>query len=116
MKGLDGIQGPIYAGTGCLFRRHALYGFDAPKNKKDSAKTTSNYLQKFCCCFGFGSRKIKKTKAKLDKKKNIKDDLKQRYSIENIESIEGKKYFGIFGSLSNICISCKCECQILRPK
>ncbi|XP_062205677.1 probable mixed-linked glucan synthase 7 [Phragmites australis] len=28
--GLDGIQGPIYVGTGCLFRRAALYGMDAP--------------------------------------------------------------------------------------
>uniref|UniRef100_A0A0D9WY72 Cellulose synthase n=1 Tax=Leersia perrieri TaxID=77586 RepID=A0A0D9WY72_9ORYZ len=26
MKGLDGIQGPIYVGTGCVFRRQALYG------------------------------------------------------------------------------------------
>ncbi|KAJ0806026.1 putative cellulose synthase (UDP-forming) [Helianthus annuus] len=24
MKGLDGIQGPIYVGTGCVFRRQAL--------------------------------------------------------------------------------------------
>jgi hypothetical protein len=29
MKGLDRIPGPIYAGTGCVFRRHALYGYDA---------------------------------------------------------------------------------------
>ncbi|KAL5231152.1 hypothetical protein ABZP36_029928 [Zizania latifolia] len=26
--GLDGLQGPIYVGTGCLFRRAALYGVD----------------------------------------------------------------------------------------
>ncbi|MCI21299.1 cellulose synthase A catalytic subunit 2, partial [Trifolium medium] len=24
MKGLDGLQGPIYVGTGCVFRRYAL--------------------------------------------------------------------------------------------
>ncbi|XP_052202125.1 probable cellulose synthase A catalytic subunit 3 [UDP-forming] [Diospyros lotus] len=34
MKGLDGIQGPIYVGTGCVFNRQALYGYDAPKTKK----------------------------------------------------------------------------------
>uniref|UniRef100_A0A0E0M6P6 Glycosyltransferase 2-like domain-containing protein n=1 Tax=Oryza punctata TaxID=4537 RepID=A0A0E0M6P6_ORYPU len=29
--GLDGVQGPIYVGTGCLFRRVALYGVDPPR-------------------------------------------------------------------------------------
>ncbi|KAF0930352.1 hypothetical protein E2562_032192 [Oryza meyeriana var. granulata] len=29
--GLDGLQGPIYVGTGCLFRRVALYGVDPPR-------------------------------------------------------------------------------------
>jgi len=28
--GLDGLQGPIYVGTGCVFRRAALYGVDPP--------------------------------------------------------------------------------------
>jgi mixed-linked glucan synthase len=28
--GLDGLQGPIYVGTGCMFRRAALYGVDPP--------------------------------------------------------------------------------------
>ncbi|KAF5772851.1 putative 1,4-beta-D-xylan synthase [Helianthus annuus] len=30
MRALDGIQGPFYVGTGCMFRRFALYGFDPP--------------------------------------------------------------------------------------
>ncbi|OEL15376.1 putative mixed-linked glucan synthase 7 [Dichanthelium oligosanthes] len=29
--GLDGLQGPIYVGTGCMFRRAALYGIDPPR-------------------------------------------------------------------------------------
>ncbi|CAO2164404.1 unnamed protein product [Urochloa humidicola] len=29
--GLDGLQGPIYVGTGCVFRRSALYGVDPPR-------------------------------------------------------------------------------------
>lgn len=38
MKCLDGIQGPICMGTGCVFRRQALYGFNAPgkKNKENN--------------------------------------------------------------------------------
>ncbi|XP_030462092.2 cellulose synthase A catalytic subunit 8 [UDP-forming] [Syzygium oleosum] len=30
MKGLDGIQGPVYVGTGCVFNRQALYGYSPP--------------------------------------------------------------------------------------
>ncbi|CAM8937870.1 unnamed protein product [Rhodiola kirilowii] len=34
MRALDGIQGPVYVGTGCMFRRFALYGFDPPQTEK----------------------------------------------------------------------------------
>ncbi|XP_058099447.1 cellulose synthase-like protein D4 [Magnolia sinica] len=34
MRALDGLQGPVYVGTGCLFRRFALYGFDPPRAKE----------------------------------------------------------------------------------
>ncbi|XP_022989294.1 cellulose synthase-like protein D4 [Cucurbita maxima] len=34
MRALDGIQGPVYVGTGCMFRRFALYGFDPPQPDK----------------------------------------------------------------------------------
>ncbi|GMH05343.1 hypothetical protein Nepgr_007183 [Nepenthes gracilis] len=30
MRALDGVQGPVYVGTGCMFKRFALYGFDPP--------------------------------------------------------------------------------------
>ncbi|KAG5053327.1 hypothetical protein JHK87_005525 [Glycine soja] len=36
MRALDGLQGPMYVGTGCMFRRFALYGFDPPFADKDS--------------------------------------------------------------------------------
>lgn len=34
MRALDGLMGPVYVGTGCLFRRIALYGFDPPRAKE----------------------------------------------------------------------------------
>ncbi|CAI9095293.1 OLC1v1031211C1 [Oldenlandia corymbosa var. corymbosa] len=44
MRALDGLQGPVYVGTGCLFRRTALYGFDPPRTK--------DYHPGCCsCCF-----------------------------------------------------------------
>ena len=73
MKGLDGIQGPIYVGTGCVFRRQALYGYDAPKSKKPPSRTC-NCWPKWCfCCCCCGNRKHKKktTKPKSEKKKRL---------------------------------------------
>ncbi|XP_068669723.1 cellulose synthase-like protein D3 [Aristolochia californica] len=48
MRALDGIQGPVYVGTGCLFRRVALYGFDPPRAKEDHPG---------CCSSCFSRRK-----------------------------------------------------------
>lgn len=36
LRCLDGIQGPVYIGSGCIFRRKALNGFDPPKASKRS--------------------------------------------------------------------------------
>ncbi|KAH6778389.1 cellulose synthase 5 [Perilla frutescens var. frutescens] len=40
MKCLDGIQGPICMGSGCVFRRYAFYGYGAPKSKRLSSLRT----------------------------------------------------------------------------
>ncbi|ONI01822.1 hypothetical protein PRUPE_6G161300 [Prunus persica] len=85
MKGLDGIQGPIYVGTGCVFRRQALYGYDAPTKKKPPSRTC-NCWPKWCCLW-CGSRKSKNAKSKKDKKKKSKqrEASKQIHALENIE-------------------------------
>ncbi|XP_054802031.1 cellulose synthase A catalytic subunit 8 [UDP-forming] [Prosopis cineraria] len=44
MKGLDGIQGPVYVGTGCVFNRQALYGY-SPPSMPNLPKSSS-----YCCC------------------------------------------------------------------
>jgi cellulose synthase A len=54
MKGLDGIQGPVYVGTGCVFRRQALYGYKPPKGPKRPKMVTCD------CCPCFGRRKKNK--------------------------------------------------------
>ncbi|KAF6163477.1 hypothetical protein GIB67_029326 [Kingdonia uniflora] len=38
LKGLDGIQGPLCFGTGCIFSRKALYGYDPPSKLKHYRK------------------------------------------------------------------------------
>ncbi|KAF3541591.1 hypothetical protein F2Q69_00018949 [Brassica cretica] len=46
--GLDGIQGPVYVGTGCVFKRQALYGYEPPKGPKRPKMISCG-----CCpCFG----------------------------------------------------------------
>ncbi|KAJ4772322.1 Cellulose synthase family protein [Rhynchospora pubera] len=45
MRAMDGLQGPMYVGTGCIFRRTALYGFNPPRATEHSG--------------WFGRRKIK---------------------------------------------------------
>ncbi|KAK4803551.1 hypothetical protein SAY86_003368 [Trapa natans] len=96
MKGLDGIQGPIYVGTGCVFRRQALYGINAPKTKKPPTRTC-NCLPKWvycgCCCSGRSKKKTKsKNKSELKKRSldnNRKGELLALPASEGIE--EGTK-------------------------
>lgn len=86
MKGLDGIQGPIYVGTGCVFRRQALYGFDAPKAEKEPTRTC-NCLPKWCCCCK-SRKKNKKVKVKQEKKKKKSKRSDASLLIFNSEDIE----------------------------
>lgn len=51
MRALDGLQGPMYVGTGCMFRRVALYAFDPPRYKERGGWCC-------CCCTGARSRKV----------------------------------------------------------
>ncbi|XP_031114838.1 cellulose synthase A catalytic subunit 2 [UDP-forming]-like [Ipomoea triloba] len=87
MKGLDGIQGPIYVGTGCVFRRQALYGFDAPSKKKRPSKTCNCWSKLCCSCCCFGRKKNGKGKTKRNTKKKTKqrDTSKQIHALETIE-------------------------------
>ncbi|XP_074268423.1 cellulose synthase A catalytic subunit 4 [UDP-forming]-like [Silene latifolia] len=84
MRGLDGIQGPVYVGTGCVFNRPALYGYDPPASEK-RPKMTCDCLPSWCCCC-CGQRK--KTKSK---KKGLKNLLSGLYSKKN-KMLNGKKY------------------------
>ncbi|KAL4378126.1 hypothetical protein GQ457_02G004080 [Hibiscus cannabinus] len=61
MLGLDGLQGPVYVGTGCVFNRQALYSYDPPISKK-RPKMTCDCWPSWCCCCCGGSRKKGKNK------------------------------------------------------
>ncbi|KAG0613060.1 hypothetical protein M758_6G073600 [Ceratodon purpureus] len=57
MRALDGLQGPVYVGTGCIFRRIALYGFDPPRLRE------SGCCYNLCFCCAGKKKKMKKTKS-----------------------------------------------------
>lgn len=93
MKGLDGIQGPIYVGTGCVFRRQALYGYDAPKTRKSPTRTC-NCLPKWCCCGRCCSgrrkkKKINRPKSEIKTKFAMKDTAPMCAGEGIEEAIEG---------------------------
>jgi cellulose synthase A len=99
MKGLDGIQGPIYVGTGCVFRRQAFYGYDAPKAKKPPTRTC-NCLPKWCCCgcccSGKRKKKTNKPKSEIKKRNSRKGDVGASAPVCSLEGIEE----GIEGNLA----------------
>jgi len=49
MKGLDGIQGPVYVGTGCVFNRQALYGYGPPSLPSLPKDSSSSWSWCGCC-------------------------------------------------------------------
>ena len=93
MKGLDGIQGPVYVGTGCCFNRQALYGYDPVLTEAD---LEPNIIFKSCC----GSRKKRKggDRSYIDSKKRAMKRTESSVPIFNMEDmeegIEGK-YFSL---------------------
>ncbi|KAF5797257.1 putative 1,4-beta-D-xylan synthase [Helianthus annuus] len=59
MRALDGLQGPMYVGTGCIFRRIALYGFSPPRATEHHG--------------WFGGKKIKFSLKRMKKSKGEDD-------------------------------------------
>lgn len=87
MKGLDGIQGPVYVGTGTVFNRPALYGYDPPVSEK-RPKMTCDCWPSWCCGCCVGSRKSK------GKKKGVKSLplIGGLYKKKNKKKMMGKNY------------------------
>lgn len=106
LKGLDGIQGPVYVGTGCCFNRQALYGYDPVLTEED---LEPNIIIKSCC----GTRKKDKSSNKkyIDKKRAAKrtESTIPIFNMEDIEEgVEGWFFLKVT-SLQNLII---CEVVI----
>ncbi|XP_050908672.1 cellulose synthase-like protein D5 [Lathyrus oleraceus] len=92
MRALDGLQGPMYVGTGCIFRRTTLYGFSPPIASEHPG--------------WFGRRKIKLflRKPKVSKKEEdevcVPIDCDHNDDDAAIESLLLPKRFGNSSSLA----------------
>lgn len=84
LKGLDGIQGPVYVGTGCVFKRQALYGYDPPP--KDISSKKGHSSSTWCC----GPRKDghKQAKSKKAGKRRASPKTGSAVPIFSLEDIE----------------------------
>nr|GMD34894.1 cellulose synthase A catalytic subunit 3 [UDP-forming]-like [Ipomoea batatas] len=91
LRGLDGLQGPVYVGTGCVFNRTALYGYEPPIKPK---KKKTGFLAS--CCGGSRKNSSKSSKKGSDKKKSSKH-VDPTVPIFNLEDIEE----GVEGTLSS---------------
>ncbi|XP_042515947.1 cellulose synthase A catalytic subunit 4 [UDP-forming]-like [Macadamia integrifolia] len=97
MRGLDGIQGPLYLGTGCVFNRPALYGYDPQVLEKPPKRARDCCPSWCCCCCCCSSRKskLKSTKGErgvfggvYGKKKKMKNYSKKGSPVFDLEEIE----------------------------
>ncbi|KAK1312942.1 putative cellulose synthase A catalytic subunit 8 [UDP-forming] [Acorus calamus] len=87
LRGLDGIQGPVYVGTGCVFNRTALYGYEPPIKNKNRKKGFFS-----SCCGGSRKKSSKSSKKSSDQKKSSKhvDNTAPIFNLEDIEEgVEG---------------------------
>ncbi|CAN6708088.1 unnamed protein product [Malus baccata var. baccata] len=102
--GLAGIQGPIYAGTGCFHRRKVIYGLSLTDNE---GNLTSERLNKEC--FGNSPELIRSaTQILLEENIDQLDDLscavEIAYQVAGSEyeddTLWGKKVGWVYGSVS----------------
>jgi len=86
MKGLDGIQGPVYVGTGCCFYRQALYGYGPPSLP---ALPKSSICSWCCCCCP--KKKVERSEREINRDSR-REDLES--AIFNLREIDSNSLFG----------------------
>ncbi|XP_024962230.1 cellulose synthase A catalytic subunit 3 [UDP-forming]-like [Cynara cardunculus var. scolymus] len=82
LRGLDGIQGPVYVGTGCVFNRTALYGYEPPLKPKKKREGG------FSSCFGASRKKNSQSSKKGPDRTRSGKHADPTVPIFNLEDIE----------------------------
>lgn len=99
MKGLDGIQGPVYVGTGCMFNRQALYGYGPPSLPALPKSSFCSWCCGCCCCCA-GPKEEKKSENEIYRESR-RDDLNA--AIFNLHEINSKFVSNIHKKFAQFC-------------
>ncbi|XP_020576475.1 cellulose synthase A catalytic subunit 4 [UDP-forming] [Phalaenopsis equestris] len=86
MKGLDGIQGPVYVGTGCAFNRQALYGYGPPSLPALPKASFCSWC--CCCCCCCASKKAPKDKNAIYKDSQREDLNAAIFNLKEIDNYD----------------------------
>lgn len=86
MKGLDGLQGPMYVGTGCVFNRQALYGY-GPQSLPSLPKSSSSCSWCGACCCCCLPKKPTKDLAEVHRESKREDLNAAIFNLREIESM-----------------------------
>lgn len=104
MKGLDGIQGPVYVGTGCFFNRQALYGYCPPGMSSLPNSSPLSLLQSFVSS-RFRPKKPTKDLSEIQRDAKREDLSAAIFNLRDIESkikMKLELFLLISFSLSNV--------------
>ncbi|KAG2600741.1 hypothetical protein PVAP13_5KG536500 [Panicum virgatum] len=83
MKGLDGIQGPVYVGTGCCFFRQALYGYGPPSLP---ALPKSSICSWCCCCCP--KKKVERSEREINRDSRREDLESAIFNLREIDNYD----------------------------
>ncbi|TKY72666.1 Cellulose synthase A catalytic subunit 4 of UDP-forming [Spatholobus suberectus] len=99
MKGLDGIQGPVYVGTGTVFNRQALYGYDPPEVqvKKKSGKGLFSVFSKNKKKKMMGKDYVRKGSGSMFDLEEIEEGLEGYEELEKSSLMSQKSFEKRFG-------------------
>ncbi|KAK6917714.1 Cellulose synthase [Dillenia turbinata] len=101
MKGLDGLQGPVYVGTGCVFNRQSLYGY-GPPSLPSISKSSSSCSCCGCCSFCFPSKKPTKDVSEVYQDSKREDLNAAIFNLNEIDSKPSFRYETKYGNLGII--------------
>ncbi|KAM7500571.1 hypothetical protein LguiA_024985 [Lonicera macranthoides] len=87
MKGLDGLQGPMYVGTGCVFNRQALYGY-GPQSLPSLPKSSSSCSWCGACCCCCRPKKPTKDLAEVHRESKREDLNAAIFNLREIENYD----------------------------
>ncbi|CAO2166403.1 unnamed protein product [Urochloa humidicola] len=83
MKGLDGLQGPVYVGTGCCFYRQALYGYGPPSLP---ALPKSSICSWCCCCCP--KKKVERSEREINRDSRREDLESAIFNLREIDNYD----------------------------